>query len=153
MGSSFVTLNAAEAKVATVIGTYRETTSQERGFRDGSHRPQSASLEQNVDAAGAEMAASKLTGCRWNMTVGEDLTEPDLWPYVEVRHTTFKNGGLIIRSKDKPERLFILVVGTLPRYRVIGWIRGEEARRDEHRWKDAWKVPQSGLTRFNEGTA
>ncbi len=110
-------------------------------------------LAQDVDAAGAELAASKLTGCRWNMTTGEDLDEPDLWPHVEVRHTTRTDGGLIVRSKDKPERLFVLVCGTLPAYRVIGWIRGEEARRDEHLWKDAWRVPQSGLTRFNEGTA
>lgn len=146
--SSVVTLNPAEVEVATVIGTYREKVSGERGFHDDSHRPASASLEQNVDAAGAELAASKATGCRWNMTTGEDLDEPDLWPHVEVRHSTRKNGGLIVRPKDKPDRLFVLVVGTLPTYRVIGWMQGENARRQEHRWQEVWKVPQSRLTRF-----
>lgn len=144
--STVLTLNAAEVEVATVIGTYREKTSRERGFRDDSHRPASESLHQNIDAAGAELAALKASGCRWNMTTGDNLAEPDLWPHVEVRHTTRDDGGLIVRPKDKRERLFVLVIGTLPHYRVVGWIRGEEARRDEHRWQDAWRVPQACLT-------
>ena len=86
------------------------------------------------------------------MTTGEDLDEPDLWPNVEVRHTTCTDGGLIIRPRDKSERLFVLVIGTAPSYRVIGWTRGDEARRDEYRWQDVWRVPQSRLTRF-EGQA
>jgi hypothetical protein len=94
------------------------------------------------------MPRPKVTNCRWNMTIGEDLDEPDLWPHVEVRHTTHETGGLIVRVKDKPGRLFVLVVGTLPRYRVVGWKRIDDARRDEYRWQDVWKVPQSGLTRF-----
>jgi len=144
--SAVVTLNPAEIKVATVIGTYREQVSRERGYRDSSHTAKTKSLEQNIDAAGAELAASKATDCRWNMTTGENLAEPDLWPHVEVRHTTNEKGGLIVRPKDKPGRLFVLVVGTCPRYRVVGWKRGEDACRDEYRWQDVWKVPQSGLT-------
>lgn len=112
--NNVVTLNPAEVKVATVIGTYREQVSRERGFVDTSQRPQSKSLEQNIDAAGAELAASKMTNCRWNMTTGDNLAEPDLWPHVEVRHTSRENGGLIVRPKDKPDRLFVLVVGTCP---------------------------------------
>jgi hypothetical protein len=140
-----VTLNPAEVEVATAIGTYREKLSSERGYRDNSHIEKGESLEQNIDAAGAELAASKFTGCRWNMTIGEDLDEPDLWPHVEVRHTTHGAGGLIVRAKDKPGRLFVLVVGTCPRYRVVGWKCSDDARCDEFRWNDVWKVPQSGL--------
>jgi hypothetical protein len=144
--SGFITLNAAEVEVATVVGTWREKVARQHGFRDSAHNSRAKSLEQNIDAAGAELAASKATNCRWNMTAGEDLDEPDLWPHVEVRHTTRKNGGLIVRPKDPPGRLFVLVVGTLPRYRVVGWKRCEDARCAEYRWNDAWKVPQSGLT-------
>jgi hypothetical protein len=143
---SVVTLNPAEVEVATVIGTWREKISRERRFHDTFPTAEEKSLDQNIDAAGAELAASKATDCRWNMTTGDDLAEPDLWPHVEVRHTTRKNGGLIVRPKDKPGRLFVLVVGTCPRYRVVGWKMVEDARRDEFRWNDVWKVPQSGLT-------
>jgi hypothetical protein len=136
----------AEVEVATVIGTYREKLSSERGYRDNSRIEKDESLAQNIDAAGAELAASKLTNCRWNMTTGDNLAEPDLWPHVEVRHTTHDAGGLIVRAKDKPGRLFVLVVGTLPRYCVVGWKRIDEARCDGYRWNDVWKVPQSGLT-------
>lgn len=59
-----MTLNPAEVKVATVIGTYREQVSRERGCRDSSHTAKTKSLEQNIDAAGAELAASKATCCR-----------------------------------------------------------------------------------------
>jgi hypothetical protein len=143
-----VTLNPAEVEVATVIGTHRERISRLRGFHDDSHTARGKSLGQNVDAAGAELAASKATGCRWNMTVGDDLDEPDLWPHVEVRHTTHANGGLIIRPRDKDGRIFVFVVGTMPDYCVVGWTPVGEARRDDYRWEDAWKVPQEHLTPF-----
>jgi hypothetical protein len=146
--SAVVTLNPTEIKVATVVGTARARISRASGFQDRSHVSGEERSQKDVDAAGAELAASKATGCRWNMTVGGDLDEPDLWPNVEVRHTTCTDGGLIVRRRDKPERLFVLLIGTAPRYRVVGWTRGETARRDEYRWQDAWKVPQSVLTSF-----
>jgi hypothetical protein len=144
-----VTLSPTEIKVATVVGTARAQISRESGFRDRSHVGADERLQKDVDATGAELAASKVSGCRWNMTSGSDLDEPDLWPHVEVRHTTCEHGGLIVRTRDKQERLFVLVIGTLPSYRVIGWTRGEQARRDEYRWQDCWKVPQARLVRFN----
>jgi hypothetical protein len=143
-----VTLTPLEVEVATTVGTYRRRVSRERGFEDSSHTAKKKRLDQDIDAAGAELAVSKLTGCRWNMTAGDDLDEPDLWPHVEVRHTTHEDGGLIVRPKDGPGRLFVLVVGTCPRYRFVGWKRGDEACRDEYRWNDAWKVPQAHLMRF-----
>jgi hypothetical protein len=140
-----VTLNPVEVEVATVIGTARTRISLESGFRDKFHCEEEERLRQDVDAAGAELGGSKLTGCRWNMTVGSDLSEPDLFPNVEVRHTTLAHGGLIIRPRDKDGRLFFLVTGTMPTYCVVGWIRVEEARCDEYRWEDVWKVPQRDL--------
>ena len=91
------------------------------------------------------MAVSRVTACRWNMTCGEDLDEPDLWPCVEVRHTTHRHGGLIIRPRDKDGRIFFLVTGTMPNYCVVGWTRVEDARQDGYRWEDVWKVPQEDL--------
>jgi hypothetical protein len=146
--SSFVTLNPTEIKVAEVVGTARARISRTNGFRDCSHVSNEERLKKDVDAAGAEIAASKATGCRWNMTTGENLDEPDLHPSVEVRHTTHDQGGLIFRPRDEPKRIFVLVIGTLPNYIVVGWARGADVRRDEHRWQDCWRMPQSRLTRF-----
>lgn len=148
--NSVVTLTALEVRVAEVVGTTRFERSRTNGYRDRSHVPAQDRLKADVDGAGAELAASKASGCRWAMTCGEDLEAPDLEPHVEVRHTTHTDGGLIVRPRDHGDRLFVLVVGTLPRYRVVGWIRGEQARRDEFRWSDVWMVPQSSLTRFCE---
>jgi hypothetical protein len=143
-----ITLNPTEIRVATVVGTARARISRANSFQDRSHVSTEERPKKDIDAAGAELAASKLTRCRWTMTCGDDLEAPDLEPHVEVRHTTREDGGLIVRPRDHGDRLFVLVIGTLPRYRVVGWIRGEQARRDEFRWQDAWKVPQSSLTRF-----
>ncbi len=140
-----VTLNELEAEVATVVGTRRTTSSRARGLRRQFATNESEGLKLDQDAAGAELAGSRITKCRWNMTCGDDLNEPDLWPNVEVRHTTRENGGLIIRPRDKDGRIFLLVVGTMPNYRVVGWIRSEDAKQERYGWEDVWKVPQSDL--------
>jgi hypothetical protein len=145
-----ITLKPAEVAVATVVGTFREQRSSDLGFRDRGHRAKDHSVSTNVDAAGAELAASKATGLRWHMTVGDDLAEPDLGRGTEVRHTRRDDGGLIVRSKDPSGRVFVLVTGSLPRYRVVGHLAGVEAMQDDFRWEDAWLVPQSRLRPLGE---
>lgn len=84
------------------------------------------------------------------MTVGDDLGEPDLGQGTEVRHTCRDHGGLIVRPKDSPERVYLLVTGSLPRYRVVGHLAGEKAMRDEFRRDDMWLVPQNRLRPIGE---
>lgn len=148
-----ITLNPTECRVATVVGTARAENARIHGFRDRSHLADDERLNADVDAAGAEIATSRFTGLRWTMSTGEDLSEPDLAPNIEVRHTRYPAGGLIVRTKDRPDRVFILVVGSLPTYRLVGWMRGTEAQQPRYRWTDAWKVPQSGLRGFRKAAA
>jgi hypothetical protein len=149
---SVVTLTPAEVVVVTVIGAFRSQRSRDRRFHD--RFPDSGygddPLGVDIDAAGAELAASKATGLRWNMTCGFNLSEPDLGHGTEVRHTRRDDGGLIVRPKDPSGRVFLLVTGTLPRYRVVGHLAGVDAMRDEFRWEDVWLVPQSRLRPLGE---
>ena len=136
-----VTLNVLEVEVSTVVGTARQRISVERGFQDrqvGICDP----LETDIQAAGAELAVSRVTACRWNMTCGEDLDEPDLWPCVEVRHTTHRHGGLIIRPRDKDGRIFFLVTGTMPNYCVVGWTRSRMHGRTAIAGKTSGRCPR-----------
>jgi hypothetical protein len=72
----------------------------------------------------------------------------------QVRHTRYAHGRLMIQPEDNDEQIFILAVGTLPRYRVVGWLRGGEAKQP-HWWttqingaplpNPCWAVPQPAL--------
>jgi hypothetical protein len=94
-------------------------------------------------------AAAKALGVVWNMT-GDGFDQGDVGTHIEVRHSTRPNAGLIVRGKDRPGRVFVLVTGKLPAYRLCGWKGVENARRPEYRWRDAWRVPQSALRPVEE---
>ncbi len=139
--TGIVTLRPHEVEVATIVGTARSRHARGKGYRDRSHVATDERLQTDIDAAGAELAASKFIGRRWTMSIGEVFAEPDLEPNVEVRFTRHQGGGLIVREQDTVDRVYMLLVGSIPTYRVAGWIKGEEARRDEHRWEEVWRVP------------
>jgi hypothetical protein len=83
---------------------------------------------------------------------------------VEVRTTHHKNGGLLVYPYDGSEeknivskrrledfRCFVLIVGTAPSFRVIGYMFGGDARNYRvvslSKGKEpAHRVPQSGLS-------
>ena len=143
-----ITLRPHEVEVATIVGTARSSHARAKGYRDRSHVATDERLKTDINAAGAELAASKFIGRRWTMSIGEVFAESDLEPNVEVRFTRHQGGGLIVRQQDKADRVYVLLIGSIPTYRVVGWIRGEEARRNEYRWQEVWKVPQPRLTPF-----
>jgi hypothetical protein len=143
-----VTLNAVEAEVAVVVGTARAKISRKSGFEDRSHVEAEERPARDIDGAGAEIAASKATGLRWCMSCGADLRQSDLEGGVEVRSTTRDRGGLIVRRRDRGDRIALLVVGSVPTFRIAGWARIEDARLDEFKWQDVWLVPQFRLTPF-----
>jgi hypothetical protein len=72
----------------------------------------------------------------------------------EVRATTRRDGRLIIRDNDHPDRPYVLAVGdpyaVEPVIELRGWLWGWEARRrewlrDPHGRRPCWMVPQSAL--------
>jgi hypothetical protein len=147
--SVVVTLNPVEVEVAVVVGTARAKISRKSGFEDRSHVADAEErLNRDIDGAGAEIAASKATGLRWSMSCGVDLRQPDLEGGVEVRSTTRDRGGLIVRRRDRGDRIALLVVGSVPTFRIAGWARIEDARRDEFKWRDVWLMPQCRLAPF-----
>jgi hypothetical protein len=145
--SVVVTLNPVEAEVASVVGTARARNSRKSGFEDRSHiTAEEERLATDINGAAAELAASKATGLRWLMSCSG---EPgDLEGEVEVRCTSHEHGGLIVRERDRDGRIVLLVVGKIPTFRIVGWKRTEEARREEFRWRESWLVPQARLTPF-----
>jgi hypothetical protein len=110
----------------------------------------------HIEGACAELAGSLWTGLPWT---GEKVWDvppaervPDLGTNVEVRWTAPTARDLFLyldALRDKPERFFLLVVGFAPDFEIIGWIKGENARRNS--WlvvypeREVYRVPAAEL--------
>lgn len=111
--------------------------------------------EADVEGACAEMAAYKAVGRYWLPRT--DLTKAkggDGGPW-DVRRRSKQHYDHLIRVNDAEDRAHIMVAGCCPRFRVVGWIWGHEARRDEW-WHNhgnrefAWWPPQEELHDLSE---
>ena len=105
----------------------------------------------DIEAAAAEMAAAKALGVFWApaASAAQDRLDGDLPGGIQIRHTSYPTGRLIVHDRDDDDHVFVLVIGTMPHFKVVGWIRGEDAK-DEMFWdtkvpRPAFFVPQDHL--------
>ena len=106
------------------------------------------SLTIAAEACMAEMAVAKWMDRFWCGKVGNgdagDLTG------MEVRHTTHDGGHLIVHPGDNDLARFVLVTGSMGKYRLRGMIMGRDAKQTRY-WKElqagrpAYCVPQADL--------
>ncbi len=109
-------------------------------------------LNEEVVGVCSEMAFAKWRRCYWSPPVNTFHHEPDV-EHVEVRGSASHDRRLIVRDNDDPMRPYVFVTGHPPSLRLRGWIRGEDARRDEyldnpHGSRPAWFVPPAKLHRM-----
>lgn len=127
------TLTRGEIVIASEVGSERRRVAIEKGYRNQHGFNGETEWEKDIQAAAAEMAVAKLLGLYWDGLTGPPGDSPDVGPY-GVRHTTCETGKLIIRDSDGP-RKYILVIGKIPNFRVIGWIESADARTHPE-WKE-----------------
>ncbi len=73
----------------------------------------------------------------------------------EVRGTKYKNGRLILHPTDKDNAIYILVVGQVPTFNLVGWIAGKNGKQDKFLddpvgGRLAYFVPQEELSPVEE---
>lgn len=111
--------------------------------------PETGLFDNDVESCGAEMAVAKAFGMYWNTYPGEFRELPGDVANLEVRSTKHVNGCLIVHNRDKDDRPFVLVRGTMPRYEVAGWIMGVQAKKSKWirkiRKRSAYFVPADEL--------
>lgn len=128
--SNRITLDAHEQKIALAVAKkvgdrYREGVVATMKYR-------SRSIEEvNRDGFGAEVAVARWTGLEWNRG---HRRKPDVGDDVEVRNTRRADGLLTVYTYDKPERRFVLAIGTFPSYTIVGWLPGRDAVTEAH-WR------------------
>ncbi len=147
-----VTLTWYEARLAAGVGLERQVAAMRDG-RPDKHGFSGSGWEVHLHGAGAEMAFAKASGKYWDGSV-DVFRVPDVGDiHVRSRSGDGPREDLIIRSEDDPDAPYVLVVGRMPQYVVVGWLMGRDARRQE--WvKDyggrppAWFVPRAEMLSF-----
>jgi hypothetical protein len=129
-----VVLDRCDIRAACWTGGLRYSESRAYGSSKIPMFQDNRSREHNdIDATGAEIAAAKYLNHYWIPGVNTSQW-PDVSPNIEVRHTAHRDGKLLLTAQgSKPERPYVLVRGSMPRYEIVGWLYGHEAMRDEWR--------------------
>lgn len=105
----------------------------------------------HIEGAMGEMALAKALGRYWS-GAGEGFGEDTDVGGVQVRTRSKHSYELYVWPKDEDDAVYVLVTGAAPTFRVHGWIRGREAKRED--WfkslgrAPAYFVPQSALKPF-----
>lgn len=151
-----VTLTTHELMRAVIIGVQRNVSAIERNATPSHGRDKAlAAWNENIEGAAGELAVAKYFGVadEWNGNFG-DFQAADVRD-LEVRTTSWQTGRLIIHPSDPGARRFLLVVGTAPTFKLVGWMMGATAKREEW-WvelqsgRPAYGVPQSALYELPE---
>lgn len=110
------------------VGAERRIAVLKRGGRDRhGANPENIAWKADIEGATAELAVARALKVHWPASVDQG-SDPDIWPDIEVRRT---NPSLIVRPGDYRERRYVWVSGWAPNYKVVGWIKGEDAMREE----------------------
>ena len=146
-----VTLSNYELFAAASVGIRRQIEALQDGL------PDSAGFEgegwsNHIEGAAGECAYAKFQDRFWSGSVNTFKSTGDVGA-TEVRTRSRPDYDLIVRDNDPNDAYFVLVVGTAPRFRVVGWIRGADAKRPEYRKEHggrpaAYFVPQTELQPF-----
>lgn len=148
---SYVTvrLSPGEIRMAAEMGITRQISNLLKNRPDAHGCPANVGWQVHIEGCLGEMALAKHLDLFWGGNF-ENLDADDVGRY-QVRTSDRHNNRLIIHPSDPDDRAFVLVTGVAPEYRIHGWIRAGDAKRDEW-WADpsrknrpAYFVPQDSL--------
>lgn len=146
-----VRLTWAECEQAVIAGGHRRLRRLRLGTGDA-HRwgyDGSDNWTAHIEAVGAELAVARVCDRYWFDDHAPDY-DGDVGDGLQVRHTTRRDGRLILHPSDRDDHEFWLVRGQLPAFDVVGSILGRDGKRPAH-WTDpgtgrpAFFVPEAAL--------
>lgn len=150
-----VTLTWSEVEQAAVAAVHREIIARADGLGDAhgfSHDRERWDVQ--IEGCAAEVAVARTLGYYWTpwarhytgvrADVGNDVQ-------VRLRRGDQPDPHLLLHKTDPVAHRYVLVGGSIPTFRLFGWIRGVEALRDQY-WGDprstgrpAYWVPAADL--------
>jgi hypothetical protein len=76
-----------------------------------------------MNAIAAEMVVGEYLGLNYgDLADQRNKSAADVGSNIEVKHTAWQDGHLIIAPRDRSSDIAVLVVGACPEYRIAGWI-------------------------------
>lgn len=150
--NTIITLDQAEVMSGVYTGALRFYEAQTKGFSNG---PDGANpnWDMSIEGALTEMAYAKFRNVYYGHPVN-NFKGPDVGENVQIRSTHIETGSLIFRPADHETDYYVLVVGRMPTYRIVGWMLGADCKQEK--WfrapngrPAAWFVPQQALNTFD----
>ena len=106
------------------------------------------SIARDAEAIGAEMVVARYLGIAdFEPTLNTFKNSADVGSRIEVKHTSWLDGHLIVKPSDRDRDLAVLVVGESPNYTIIGWLPVSMAKsaRFKSDQSNSWWVSQINL--------
>ena len=130
-----VVLNSNEQKVAALIAEQRYKTNREMGIKNRKSGSQST-YQTEVEGVVGELAFGKAFNLYpdFSTTRGDyDLKIADTT--IDVKTTHYFTGRLIVPTTKNISDcdVYVLVVGEMPNYTIVGWLQSQHIINDEHR--------------------
>lgn len=130
-----VTLTWAEVLLASNVGVMRNVQSLKLGRgRIDSPAHQFGGMDYawatNIEGACGELAVAKYLNRFWSGAIG-DIEADDVGPYQVKTNTSRRWDDLIVRTWNKPNRVYISVLSFLPRFVICGWEFGTQVKKAE----------------------
>jgi hypothetical protein len=101
-----------------------------------------------MDAIAAEIVVHQYLGMEYDYSIDNTLKRgADVGANIEVKHTRWKDGQLIVKPRDRASDIAILVTGSCPVYEIAGWIPISIAKTDRYKSDrfNSWWVGQIHL--------
>lgn len=150
-----IVLNWYELIAAANTGVLRRISSLKNNITDQMYSRDANPWQIDIEGACAEVACAKALGVYFSYGVNT-FSLPDVGKRVQVRYTENPNNCLIIRDRDGDDDIFILVVGSAPKYTVCGWTYGKDGKNKEflkdanNIHKPAYFIPRKALRPISE---
>jgi len=143
-------LTTTEIMQGALVGVMRQVQNIRDRRQDKYGASNSKGWQLHIEGALGEMALAKFLDLYWG-GVGT-FRGSDVGKSQQVRTRSRHNYELMLHPDDDDEQTYWLLTGTNGTYRVHGWLRGADGKKD-HYWKDpaggrpAFFVPQSDLNK------
>ena len=148
-----VQLDMAEMTMATMVAGMRRGESKVNNRVDNHGFNGEKAWDIEIEGCAAEMAYCKFRNKYWSGSVGS-FKKADSGDNVQIRHTVLEQGRLIVRNDDNNDHYYVLVVGKAPTMRIVGWIKGSDAKMPGFKTapngrEPAYFIPQNHLRLFS----
>lgn len=125
-----ITLTEHEVIMGSQVGLNRRIRSEFGGLKNNHGYTGKNQWDIDIEGAIAEMIVAKTLGLYWDGSIDVfkrgDINDEVSW--IEVRWIDSREKRLIVRPDDPDDRVFILVMGHCPKYRIVGYISGAQAK-------------------------